>query len=167
MHPIDALFCAIMNKKLLICGAIAAALVLTACVKKEEPKQDEPKQPETTSQPETVTVIEPAPMQPLEPIESDEPEIPARVEIERQETANTTTEIRREVRPVEPTAQEPTKVEPAKPTPAPAPKVEAPKPPVAKVESKPTPSKPSSASSQSEDDAIAAAIAAATPALNN
>ena len=163
MHPIDALFCAIMNKKLLICGAIAAALVLTACVKKEEPKQDEPKQPETTSQPETVTVIEPAPMQPLEPIESDEPEIPARVEIERQETANTTTEIRREVRPVEPTAQEPTKVEPAKP----APKVEAPKPPVAKVESKPTPSKPSSASSQSEDDAIAAAIAAATPALNN
>lgn len=163
MHPIDALFCAIMNKKLLICGAIAAALVLTACVKKEEPKQDEPKQPETTSQPETVTVIEPAPMQPLEPIESDEPEIPARVEIERQETANTTTEIRREVRPVEPTAQEPTKVEPA----TPAPKVEAPKPPVAKVESKPTPSKPSSASSQSEDDAIAAAIAAATPALNN
>ena len=30
-----------MNKKLLICGAIAAGLLLTACVKKEAPKEDE------------------------------------------------------------------------------------------------------------------------------
>ena len=37
-----------MNKKLLIAGAIATALVLTACVKKEEPK--EPEQETTTEE---------------------------------------------------------------------------------------------------------------------
>ncbi|MDN5433609.1 MAG: internalin, partial [Acinetobacter sp.] len=31
-----------MNKKFLICGAIATALLVSACVKKEEPKEAEP-----------------------------------------------------------------------------------------------------------------------------
>ena len=45
-----------MNKKLLICGAIAAGLLLTACVKKEAPKEDEQEQVEvvTTEQQQTV-----------------------------------------------------------------------------------------------------------------
>jgi len=41
-----------MNKKLLICGAIAAGLLLTACVKKEAPKEDESEQAATTQQTE-------------------------------------------------------------------------------------------------------------------
>jgi len=78
-----------MNKKLLICGAIAAGLLLTACVKKEAPKEDEQEQVEvvTTEQQQTVE---------LQPLAASEPEIPAQVEVIREETPNTTTEIRRE-----------------------------------------------------------------------
>ncbi|MHA3892280.1 internalin [Acinetobacter sp. GXMZU3951] len=133
-----------MNKKLLICGALAMGLFLTACVKKEEPKDDE-QQVETNQ-----AASEPAQFQPLEASQAEEEVvIPAQVEVERQQTANTTTEIRREE------------------TPKPATQVtEAPK-----VEEKPAPSaqqptKPNS-TAQSEDDAVAAAIAAATPALDN
>ena len=106
-----------MNKKLLICGAIAAGLLLTACVKKEAPKEDEQEQ----------------------------------VEVIREETPNTTTEIRRETPAPAPAAQ-------------PAPKAEAPK-----AEEKPTQARPSNTNpnAQTEDDAVAAAIAAATPALEN
>ena len=39
-----------MNKKLLICGAIATALLVTACVKKEQPKQDEQEQVEVQTE---------------------------------------------------------------------------------------------------------------------
>ena len=136
-----------MNKKFLICGAIAAALLLTACVKKEAPKEDEQEKVETTQPTEQVN--EPVQLQPLDSAENTQTETPAQVEIERQETENTTTVIRREV--TQPAATE-------------APKAEAPK-----AEEKPaqaTPSKSNSAS-QSEDDAVAAAIAAATPALEN
>jgi hypothetical protein len=133
-----------MNKKLLICGALAMGLFLTACVKKEEPKDDE-QQVETNQ-----AASEPAQFQPLEASQAEEEVvIPAQVEVERQETPNTTTEIRREE------------------TPKPATQVtEAPK-----AEEKPAPSaqqptKPNS-TAQSEDDAVAAAIAAATPALDN
>ena len=137
-----------MNKKLLICGAIATALLVTACVKKEQPKQDEQEQVEVQTEQST----EPAQFEPLTPVESienAEPELPAQVEVERTETANTTTEIRRET--------------PAQPAPAPAPKAAAPV-----AEDKPTQARPSNnTGAQSEDDAVAAAIAAATPALEN
>ena len=141
-----------MNKKLLICGAIAAGLLLTACVKKEAPKEDESEQAATTEQ-----VTEPVQAEPLTPVESNQIEIPTHVEVERHEIANTTTEIRREV-------SEPQVVE-TKPTESkPTAKAEAPK-----AEDKPTQAtqqKPSN-TPQSEDDAVAAAIAAATPALEN
>ncbi|WP_336956597.1 internalin [Acinetobacter johnsonii] len=133
-----------MNKKLLICGAIAAGLLLTACVKKEAPKEDEQEQVEvvTTEQQQTVE---------LQPLAASEPEIPAQVEVIREETPNTTTEIRRETSAPAPAAQ-------------PAPKAEAPK-----AEEKPTQARPSNTNpnTQTEDDAVAAAIAAATPALEN
>ncbi|MDN5513486.1 internalin [Acinetobacter sp.] len=140
-----------MNKKLLLCGAIAAGLLLTACVKKETPKEDEQEQVETTQQ--TEQLDQPAQAEPLEAVENNETQIPTQVEVERQETANTTTEIHREVRdaPQQKPATEAT------------PKAE-----TAKAEEKPTqavPSKPTSAA-QTEDDAVAAAIAAATPALD-
>ena len=146
-----------MNKKFLICGAIAAALLLTACVKKEAPKEDEQEKVETTQPTEQVN--EPVQLQPLDSAENTQTETPAQVEIERQETENTTTVIRREV--TQPAATEAPKAETPK---AAAPKAEAPK-----AEEKPaqaTPSKSNSAS-QSEADAVAAAIAAATPALEN
>lgn len=146
-----------MNKNFLICGAIAAALLLTACVKKEAPKEDEQEKVETTQPTEQVN--QPVQLQPLDSAENTQTETPAQVEIERQETENTTTVIRREV--TQPAATEAPKGETPK---AAAPKAEAPK-----AEEKPaqaTPSKSNSAS-QSEDDAVAAAIAAATPALEN
>lgn len=141
-----------MNKKFLICGAIAAGLLLTACVKKEAPKEDEQEKVETTQQIEQVD--EPVQLQPLDSAENTQTEIPAQVEVERQETANTTTVIRREV--IQPATTEAPK--------AVAAKAEAPK-----AEEKPTQATPSKSNSatQSEDDAVAAAIAAATPALEN
>ena len=151
MHPINALFCAIMNKNFLICGAIAAGLLLTACVKKEAPKEDEQEKVETTQQIEQVN--EPVQLEPLDAPENTPAEAPAQVEVERQETANTTTVIRREVREA-----------PQQAATEPAPKAEVPK-----AEEKPTQATPSKSNSanQSEDDAVAAAIAAATPALEN
>lgn len=161
MHPINALFCAIMNKNFLICGAIAAALLLTACVKKEAPKEDEQEKVETTQQIEQVN--EPVQLEPLDAPENTPAEAPAQVEVERQETANTTTVIRREVR--EAPQQTATEATPK----AEAPKAATPKTEAPKAEEKPTQATPSKSNSanQSEDDAVAAAIAAATPALEN
>lgn len=149
-----------MNKKFLICGAIATALLVSACVKKEEPKEAEPEKVET-AQPAT---SEPTQFESLPSVEQNnaqQVEIPAHVEVERTETANTSTEIRREptheAHATMPSAQaeskpaateaKPVKTETAQ-TKTPAPKA-------------------SSGSAQSEDDAVAAAIAAATPALKN
>ena len=141
-----------MNKNFLICGAIAAALLLTACVKKEAPKEDEQEKVETTQQIEQMD--EPVQLEPLDSTKNTQVETPAQVEVERQETANTTTVIRREV--TQPATTEAPK--------AVAAKAEAPK-----AEEKPTQATPSKSNSatQSEDDAVAAAIAAATPALEN
>lgn len=142
-----------MNKKLLICGAIATALLITACVKKEEPKQEEPEQvdtvaseamPASEAQFQSLDAADNAPIEPT----------PAQTEIIREETPHTTTEIRRET-PAAPVEEAP---RPA------APKAEAPK-----AEDKPTQAAPKqhNGGAQSEDDAVAAAIAAATPALDN
>lgn len=133
-----------MNKKLLICGAIAVSLVLSACVKKETPAEEEKTSVETT-QPEA----KPEPkFENLTPTESTEAQVnqqpTQKVEIIREETANTSTEIRRETRPVEPKPE-------VKSEPKPEPKPAAPS---------------NSNAAQSQDDAVAAAIAAATPALD-
>ncbi|QQN40712.1 internalin [Acinetobacter sp. CS-2] len=135
-----------MNNKLLLCGAIAASLLLTACVKKETPKEDEQEQVETTEQ-----VNQPAEAVPLEAMEDNNAQAPAQVEVEREETPNTTTVIRREVRE----APQQTTTETAQ--------AEAPK-----AQQKPASEAPAKSNNeaQSEDDAVAAAIAAATPALD-
>lgn len=143
-----------MNKKLLLCGVIAASLILTACVKKETPKDDEQEKVETTQPAQSSEAVESTQFEPLNSIDNSEAEVPTQVEVERTETENTTTEVRREVRDVPPQA-------PSKP--------EAQKPVAPKAEDKPTSatSNQSNSDAQSEDDAVAAAIAAATPALNN
>ncbi|MBP9786648.1 MAG: internalin [Acinetobacter sp.] len=140
------------NKKLLICAALATGLLLTACVKKEEPKNEE--QSEQASEAQTTQAAsQPEPTQEFQPLESvDKPATPAPViEISREQTANTTTEIRRETQPTQIQATEEATAQAEQPKPA---KVEQPK-----------AVKPATA--QTEDDAVAAAIAAATPALNN
>ncbi|ENX22663.1 hypothetical protein F892_01905 [Acinetobacter vivianii] len=164
------------NKKLLICAALATGLLLTACVKKEEPKNEEQQEQSTT---ETQPQPEPEKIQEFESLESvDKQEAPApAVETTREETANTTTEIRREIHPAQtetPAATETPRTEQPKPAKTEQPKAEQPvkaEPKPAKVEqpkAEQTAKAPkSSTPAQSEDDAVAAAIAAATPALNN
>lgn len=152
------------NKKLLICAAIATGLLLTACVKKEEPKNEEQQSEQSTEtqiteqQPESVETNQQ--FETLESVDTEEAPAPS-VETMREETENTTTEIRRETRPAQPqnnsTPTETSRTESARPaqTEPSASRTEQPK--------APKPSGPS----QSEEDAVAAAIAAATPALNN
>ena len=158
-----------MNKKLLICGAIATALLVTACVKKEPPKEEQTEQAAPNKQPKPVQ---------LESVETAESStIPAtvpeasRIEVEQQESNHTSTTIRREYHEAEPT-EAAAKAEPAK-------KVEEQKTAeIKQVETKPAKAESvktetqsavtaKSTASQSEDDAVAAAIAAATPALKN
>lgn len=140
-----------MNKKFLICGALAAGLLLTACVKKEAPKEDEQEHVETAA-----SEAAPAEFQKLDATDEQEiPPTPPHTEVIREETPNTVTEVRRELAPV---------AEAPKPAPAPVQKAEAPR-----AEDKPTQAvtPKNTSASQSEDDAVAAAIAAATPALDN
>ena len=49
------------NKKLLICAALATGLLLTACVKKEEPKEEQQEQATVTQ----TTQPQPEPVRPL------------------------------------------------------------------------------------------------------
>ena len=127
------------NKKLLLCAAIATGLLLTACVKKEEPKNEDQQEQTVETQQEQAEInvsvdSESQPAVVVEPV----------IEISREETTNTTTEIRRETRPVQ---TQPLNNDTAMQT--------TPKPVTANT------------GTQSEDDAVAAAIAAATPALGN
>lgn len=143
-----------MMKKFLLCTVILTGLSLTACVKKEAPKEEE--QVEVNPAPEVVTP-EPAQFEPLEPVEEAViEEVPeTTVEIQREQTANTTTEIRREVKKPEPVEATPAPTRtPSENNPAPEP-------------SKPaaTP-KSNSDSNKSEEDAVADAIVAAMPALD-
>jgi len=150
-----------MNKKLLICGAIATVLLVSACVKKEAPKEDEQEVETTqsaTSEPAQFENLPSAEQNTAQQVETP----PQKVEIERTQTENTTTEIRRETHEVHATTQnqsaEPKPVEDSKPAKAESVKTES--------APKDTPRANSNAA-QSEDDAVAAAIAAATPALKN
>ncbi|WP_216937357.1 MULTISPECIES: hypothetical protein [unclassified Acinetobacter] len=139
-----------MMKKLLICTVILTGLTLTACVKKEAPKEEE--QVEVTPASE-ISSPAPAQFEPLEPVEETTviEEVPPTVEIRREQTANTTTEIRREIK--KPEATEPAPVTETSEEPAVKPTATAPE----------TSSNPEN---KSEDDAVADAIAAAMPALN-
>ena len=67
------------NKKLLICAALATGLLLTACVKKEEPKNEE--QSEQASEAQTTQAAsQPEQTQEFQPLESvDKPTTPAPV----------------------------------------------------------------------------------------
>ena len=127
------------NKKILICAALATGLLVTACVKKEEPKTEDQQEQTVETQQEQAEInvsvdSESQPAVVVEPV----------IEISREETTNTTTEIRRETRPVQ---TQPLNNDTAMLT--------TPKPVTANT------------GTQSEDDAVAAAIAAATPALGN
>ncbi|ESK40415.1 hypothetical protein P256_00867 [Acinetobacter nectaris CIP 110549] len=172
-----------MNKKLLICGVIMAGLVLTACSKKEAPQNND-KQEQATSQNNVASEqlqsinkdTPPAPMAEPEqqkPHETVPPEHhselaaekpPKMVEVEKEQTANTTTEIRREYKSeqpkVETTANVPVHPEQVSTSAAsPAPEVVKPK--------HHHVAKPQSTNANlSEDDAVAAAMSAAKPALN-
>jgi PBP1b-binding outer membrane lipoprotein LpoB len=174
-----------MNKKLLICGVLATGLLLTACVKKEPPKEEEQQPAQTTQQ-------QPAPQKPTEfenldsvPASTADAQIPTRVEVNRTETSNTTTEVRREYREATPRPQPTeTRHEPrpertsvaATPKPTataePAAKAETARPAATEVdtvkaETTQQAPKRSNTEAQTQDDAVAAAIAAATPALEN
>ena len=151
---------AMANKKLLICAALAAGLLLTACVKKEEPKNED-QQEQESSETQTAQQPEPEKAQEFESLESvnQTETTPPVIETSREETANTTTEIRRETRPAEQTYSN-TNVESTPPAEPKKPVQTEPKPVKAEQPKSSTPA-------QSEDDAVAAAIAAATPALNN
>lgn len=145
------------NKKLLLCAAIATGLLLTACVKKEEPKnEDQQEQTAETETSQAQTEPKNSEFETLESVDNQETTAPVNETI-REETPNTTTEVRREIRPAETTTSSQTQTS----------TTEQPKP--TQTEPKPVktePQKPATPA-QSEEDAVAAAIAAATPALNN
>ena len=137
------------NKKLLICAALATGLLLTACVKKEEPKaEDQQEQASETQSTQT---------EPESQNSNSSESIPTTVQLEpviettREETAHTTTEIRREIQPAQNQSSNTSSSQTEQPEPKPV-KVEAPK---------------ANNSAQTEYDTVAAAIAAATPALAN
>ena len=155
-----------MNKKLLICGAIATSLLLSACVKKETPAEEETRAEAPATQPKAEEKFENlTPTEPEQPAPTAEEPTPARsaqkVEVIREETPNTTTEIRRETRPVQAEPKPQVKAEAPKAEPKPQVKAETPK-----AEPKPQAETPRSSGNPSQDDAVAAAIAAATPALD-
>ena len=168
-----------MNKKFLVAGAIATSLLLSACVKKETPAEEEASRVETKTQTQPDAQFENLkPSEPATVVEEPKaaPTAP-KVEVIREQSANTTTEIRRETRPApaEPKPKPQAEAPKAEPKPQPKPQVEAPKAEPKpqqvtqpKVESTPKTEAPAprSNSNQSQDDAVAAAIAAATPALD-
>lgn len=134
-----------MNKKLLICGAIATGLLLTACVKKEAPKEEEQVEVSAASENTPEAPVQFETLEPTEQVESTET-----IENQReiQDTnVSPSVEVTREV--TTPAAPAVTKV-----------------PAVEKPAATYTP-KTNTSSAQSEDDAVADAIAAATPALDN
>ena len=153
-----------MNKKFLICGAIVTTFLVSACVEKEAPKDKQESASTTTtaaSEPQQPAQFENLPAQPGS--------IPAvttgnepTVSIERTETAHTTTEIRTTTPAPSPSHEshqsERTEQSDSRPAKAESARPEQPAQAV-------TPKAPTGA--LSEDDAVAAAIAAAGPALKN
>ena len=133
-----------MNNKRFACGLIFSTLLLTACVKKEAPTEDTN---DSTSTDAPAVIIEPT--ETVEaPVEQNvqEPLIVETVDVE--ETPYTTTEVRRSAPSTDtPAATTVTHAAPATPAATSAPAVQL--------------------NNNSEEDAIAAAMAAAAPALDN
>lgn len=159
-----------MNKKLILCGAIAVGLLLVACSKEKEPSPDnQPAQSEQTTNPasEQFHSINENTAPPAAS-EIQPPAPPAhKVEIQHEETEHTTTEIRREVKdPNTDTSTQPTDNSAATSSNSSttADNSASTDNSQAVTEKKPAPSKKTHLT---EDDAVAAAIAAAKPALNN
>lgn len=127
-----------MNKKLLICATIATSLFLTACVKKESPTEEQAEQQVEVT--ETEATSEPvAEFTPLEAIEESpvEPAVESTV-VEVAPVIESAPTARPETAPAQDTATNYT-----------------------------APVKTNNTTAQSEDDAVADAIAAAMPALEN
>ena len=166
-------FCYAMNKKLLLCGAIAAGLLLVACSKEKEPSQDnQPAQSEQTTNPasEQFHSINETTAQAASEVAPPAPQARKVVEIQREETEHTTTEIRRETKDVTadtattPAATTDNTTAPATNSSTTTESSANSSNSQAVTEKKPAPSKKAHLT---EDDAVAAAIAAAKPALNN
>lgn len=174
-----------MNRKLLICGAIMVGLVLTACSKKEAPENNDKQSPEQTTQQNVASeqlqsinkdgdnasapMAEPehkhahdVPPEHHSKINAEQP--PKMVEVEREQTANTTTEIRREYKSETPKKSD------KDTTPVTSPEVHVEKVSTASAPEVVKPKHHQAAKPQSgnlsEDDAVAAAMSAAKPALN-
>lgn len=146
-----------MNKKLLICGLVAATLVVTACVKKKAPKEEETQTSEVASQPAEQ-------FQSLESVEQPQNnvEIPTHIEAAPSNNSESHTTAQADITKTPDNVETDVKPTPAKPEAKPA-KAE-----VVKETAEPMPkSTTKSTNSQSEADAIAAAMAAAAPALKN
>lgn len=159
-----------MNKRLLICGAIATALFVSACVKKEAPKEEDATQSTSTPQVEQENQF-----QSLESAESQPPaQVDSPTEINNDTLATAEPAIPAPVTAAPVAKPAPVTALDTRPSETPSVAAETPKAAPAKVtavEPKNTQvnsaSNQSSTSKQSEDDAVAAAIAAATPALSN
>lgn len=152
-----------MNKRLLICGAIATALFLSACVKKEAPKEEDATQ--STSAPQVEQENQ------FQSLESAESQTPAPVD-SATEVTNDSLATAEPAHPAPVTAApvtQPAQVTALDTRPAETPQAAPAK--VTATEPKNTQvsntTHQSNSSKQSEDDAVAAAIAAATPALSN
>ncbi|WOE32300.1 MULTISPECIES: internalin [unclassified Acinetobacter] len=154
-----------MNKKLLILGALATALLVTACVKKESPSEDE--QEKTAA-----SQVEPADFKALEATQVQE-EVTVTTDSNTQPTAPAITETQRETQ--QPSYTEPSNTKPVETNPtASTSNSNSSKTTVTntaveekKITTTPAPQAAVNNKVQSEDDAVAAAIAAATPALKN
>ena len=161
-------FCYAMNKKLLLCGVIAVGLLLVACSKEKEPSQDnQPAQSEQTTNPasEQFHSINETTAQAASEVAPPAPQARKVVEIQREETEHTTTEIRRETKDVTAdTATTDNTTAPATNSSTTTESSANSSNSQAVTEKKPAPSKKAHLT---EDDAVAAAIAAAKPALNN
>lgn len=169
-----------MNKKLFICGAIATTLLISACVKKEPPKEEDTQNAASVAAPaaqfESLPSVE-------QPTQNPSVEIPAHVDQQPEQSTqlNTTPAAQEAVQPSTPahttTTPAPVAAKPVESKPEPKP-VEAKPAAEEKTETKPVKApaaqpvaeKPQlnaskASGGKTEDDAVAAAIAAAAPAL--
>ena len=137
-----------MNKKLLLCAAIASSLFLAACVKKEAPTEAQSDEVEVSTEVTSEPAME---FTPLEPV--DQAATAATESIPTEDYSITEAPI----------TESHSTTQPNNPNTTAAPAAEA-----AKAQDTPTQYVPKDKSStQSQDDAVADAIAAATPALEN
>lgn len=152
-----------MNKRLLICGVIATALLVTACVKKEPPKEEDATQ--ATSTAKTEGDIQ------FQSLGSAESKVPDQVEIPTEVNSDTLTTKPEPTATAEPaiitngTQSLDTKPPETKPLQAEVSKSQPSNVTLTTIDS--NVNQVGNTNKQSQDDAVAAAIAAAKPALQN